>query len=350
MTYDLDNISSWTAYKSRALAESVEASEPNSRIEQIDLMGESPSHHPSREALQKNLNLSNDDLQVSFKWMRPHPALFLQAASKSTSSKAALEASRIVNINPSKQTKKRDRATPIQTNIIFPSESDIPQQIDSSVARPTISVDLTQFLDPPLLSEWLPGQDISTLYGKSNITVDASAKRSVQQIASGYERNDHDLPTHHELRNEIMNIFITNSASISNETMEMIENLSDVDWMEIFPSHALVNALDKSTPYKILKALGRLLAISSSQGVGTHVMKVLIPVFFESLESDAMPKDYEECLNEIALHLIDRCGLGNLPKLEALKLINGIPKNTCGIKLRLSLAREYYSYKKRSFS
>jgi len=352
MTYDLDKLSSWTSYKSRALSEGME-SEPHSAIAGQTLRSKPnrthdiPSHCRSRETLQKSLKLSNDEnIQVSFKWMRPHPALFLQAASKTTPAEIAIDASRIANMNPTKQTKKRGWTAAIQSNIILPGESEISQREHSFVARPAISVDVTNLLDPPLLSEWLPGQDLSIAYDATNAT-DDNVDQSARQVASGSKKKDHDL-SKFELRDEIMKVIVTNSASISSQTMEMVDKLSDKDWIEMLPSYALVDALGEPTLSKILKALGRLLSMSSSQDVGTHVLTVLIPVFFQSLETDEIPNGCEESVNEIALLLIDRCKLGNLSKSEVLKLSHGIPNNTCGIKLRLSLAQEYFSYKKRT--
>jgi len=357
MSYDLSKITSWTSYKSRARSESVQ-SEPLSAIERAlqsktdDCTIKSSTRHQNQEVLQQRLKLSDDEtVQVSYKITRPHPALFLQAVSKAQSAEIAVDASKIANMTPSKQTKKRPRTTTANgSNIIFPIESENAQRTSSFLARPTISIDVTNLLDPPLLSEWLPGQDLSTSYRSESadkIELRSASKTDTSTSASNEKENLH--PPKSELRAEIEKVIVANTAaSISSQIINALEELSDKDWMEILPSHQLLNALGQPIVSTISKALGRLLSTFSSQALGTHILKVLIPVLFESLEADTMSKDCEESLNAISMLLVDRCGLGSLSKEEVLTLCHEIPQNTCGVQLRMGIAREYYSYRGRN--
>ena len=355
MTYDLSKITSWTSYKSRARSESVQ-SEPLSAIERAlhsktdDCTIESSDRHQNQQVLQQRLKLSDDEtVQVSYKTTRPHPALFLQALSKVQSAEIAVDASKIANMTSSKQTKKRPRTTANGSNIIFPIESENAQRTSSFLARPTISIDVTNLLDPPLLSEWLPGQDLSTSYRNESadkIELRSASKADTITIASNEKENLH--PPKSELRAEIEEVIVRNAASMSSRIINALKEFSVTDWMEILPSHQLLNALGQPTVSTISKALGRLLSTFSSQALGTHILKVLIPVLFESLEADTMSKDCEESLNAISMLLVDRCGLGSLSKLSLWSLCHEIPQNTCGVQLRMGIAREYYSYRGRN--
>jgi len=354
MIYDLNKITSWTSYKSRARTESVQL-EPLSAIERAlhsktdDCAIESSTRHQNQEALQKRLKISaNETVQVSYKITRPHPALFLQAVSKAQSADIAVDASKIANTAPSKQTQKRPRSTANGSNIIFPIESENAQRT-SFLARPTISIDVINLLDPPLLSEWLPGQDLSTSYrNESADKIEARSTSKTDTSTSSASNEKENLRRTSELRAEIKKVIVANTAaSISSQIINALEECSDKDWMEILPSHQLLNALGQPLVSTISKALGRLLSTFSSQALGTHIVKVLIPVLFESLDADSMSKGCEESLNAISMLLVNRCGLGSLSKAEVLALCHDIPQNTCGVQLRMGIAREYYSYRGR---
>ena len=369
---NLDNIVSWTSYKPRALSNGHEFEESN----QLDLIeksletaktksseidnptGSSASSVQGAGALYETINVSQDETaRVGFQWMRPHPAIFLQAQNSSETSKIAVQASELVNVYARKRGRKRARNdngenAKISSNTVLPtSDFDSEDERGNGLfCLPSCKIDLTQLLDPPLLSEWLPGQDISTTYGIDDCEHDVKRDEN-----SDPDRNTLDLKRDITI---IVSSAMHKSESSSRrlnvdglKTRALME-LSASDWLQMLPSHELLEQMKTrpsgdSKPLPVISEIfSWLVSACPSLALGRHILTILIPVLFHSVCLDSLTSNEIENVKEIAMLLVQRCGLGKLSKKDLHNLTKSLPRNDAGIELQMSIAKEYYEFNK----
>ena len=190
---ELENISSWTSFQSlvkNATSDDQEKSEHDilKEIEtklksaEPDVMSEIDNF--SADSLRQKLHVSeNKSYQVNFQIMTPHPTLFIDKAS----SKIIRDSAEFVNRSYLKSIRKRTRSeeNTYESSIVLPCYRDDNRSLDLDL--PDISIPLTDLFHPPLLSEWIPGEETNISY-KSSSTKNHDGKE-VDLIQNKKEEN-----------------------------------------------------------------------------------------------------------------------------------------------------------------
>uniref|UniRef100_A0A7S3QK96 Uncharacterized protein n=1 Tax=Chaetoceros debilis TaxID=122233 RepID=A0A7S3QK96_9STRA len=304
--------------------------------------------------------------RVELQWMRPHPALLFQASEQKDGevpidlcSKIAVEASELVNCYTKRKKLKRKR-----------SETEIDAKLSGGVVLPTsnvsnymnlmclprVKVDLTQLMDPPLLSQWIPGQDISIDYGKDN-----STNTQYASLKGGEDEHDQDTKSSKSESEgasikEDTKAFLLQIMQNPNEykivdqpSIKIKHNLlkmSSHDWLKVLPSREFkCRTMDCFNPLSISTIILRLASICPSQAMGIHLLSVISVLCCDESKVDSQKMEVKStsCIEDISISLVHTCNLGGLSRNGFCCYLNRLKNNDFGIHLKRRISKEYFS-------
>ena len=284
------------------------------------------------------------DTRLQFQWMRIHPATAFAESNAGRSSHPAVEFSSMVehfeNANTSLG-KKRSLGSKAGRGY-----ESFPRRI---LHLPQVKVDLTKLIDPPMLSDWLPGTNTEISY---DVDDDRKGPISVE-ASSSVTAATHDL-------NEWLDFLIKAAINeLDDECSEKPEtalirhresvlmvttlpNLSPEKLMEVLPSHILMLQIERclsgrKTEKRQSVALSvRILTLClmaekyANEAVGRHILTVLAPALFAPSEKEQinthqhnpyrLSRNQRQNLQRLADALLSNCLLGKLPKKDLRKI------------------------------
>jgi hypothetical protein len=263
---------------------------------------------------------------VNFRLMNPHPSIFLTLEESSTN--------------------HANQASGVMNGKILDRDS----RTCGRFRNPTVPIDLTQMIEPPLLSNWIPGEvlksdnDEALLEQSLDFEVtstddsphgDLSKKQQVCDIKRFVHRLLHDGFTCQN----------TSKRLVNDENMkDSLTCLSVNDWIEVLPSHQFLSALNEINIQSTLPILRHLFRCCSTRELGVYILTIIIPVLFQSIALNVSDQKNGEQMNELAVLLIDHCSLRNLRKDQLFGMLKSIPMSSLGVELRISMAQAYYKY------
>lgn len=279
-----------------------------------------------------HIQISNEHSdKVNFQLINPHPSTFLTL--KNSSSNHVIQAYEIVH----GKTLDHKRSAG-----------------EGCFIHPAISVDLTQMFEPPLLSNWVPGEGFKTdcddaaseqgldfELSRVHDTAHADTLRNLQLY--DIKKIVHELLRCDGSTGQHDSAILLNDDNVKNSLIR----LSVQDWIEILPSNHLLNVLNERNMQSILLLLRNLFTFCSTRDLGIYVLTVLIPVLFQSMDINLLDQDnIGEKMNDLAVLLIDRCNLGGLRKDQLFGLLKSIPASGLAAELEIAVTQEYYKYKR----
>jgi hypothetical protein len=224
---------------------------------------------------------------------------------------------------------------------------------DGYFIHPAISVDLTQMFEPPLLSNWVPGegfkndcdgtvseQGLDFELSRVHDTAHGNSLRNLQLC--DVKKNVHELLRCDGSTGQHESTILLNDDNVKNSLIR----LSVQDWIEILPSNHFLNVLNERNMQSILRLLRNLFTFCSTRDLGIYVLTVLIPVLFQYMDINSLDHYSGEQMNDLAVLLIDRCNLGGLRKDQLFGLLKSIPASGLAAELEIAVTQEYYKYKR----
>eukprot|EP01083_Nonionella_stella_P004724 13728_1 len=385
---DLDSIISWASYKIREESVEKARSPENALVKDSSSAVGVTDYDMIGKAIRLTVGQSSEELsrpysryedipcpssenttehhRVELQWMRPHPALLFQASEQRDGevpidlcSKIAVEASELVNCYANRKKLKRKR-----------NETDIDDKLSSGAVLPTsdvskymnlmclprVKVDLTQLIDPPLLSQWIPGQDISIDYGKDDSTNTQHASLKGGEDEHAQDKKSSKSESKGASIKEDTKAFLIQIMQNPNEdkivaqpSIKIKHNLlkmSSHDWLKALPSREFkCRKMDCFNPSSISTIILRLSSICPSQTMGIHLLSVISVLCCDESKFDSQKMKVKSisCIEDISISLVHNCNLGELPRNEFCCYLNKLKNNDFGIHLKRRISKEYFS-------
>ena len=293
----------------------------------------------SADSLRQKLHVSeNKSYQVNFQIMTPHPTLFIDKAS----SKIIRDSAEFVNRSYLKSIRKRTRSeeNTYESSIVLPCYRDDNRSLDLDL--PDISIPLTDLFHPPLLSEWIPGEETNISY-KSSSTKNHDGKE-VDLIQNKKEENEDVEKNEQDIMLTEMNRVLIGKLVATPQYAKQIKDWTEQEWMNHAPSQAILEQMKHFTRCETLQAVNRFIGMYASDALGNHMIGVVLPILLDSIAQIAESETITSLLDELSCLLIYKCNLGTMSKSKLQKLTQSLTGNSVGIELKLLLSRNYFEY------
>lgn len=352
---ELENISSWTSFQSlvkrnasdfdnQEKSEDDILKEIERKLKSTDPDAMNEKDNFAADSFGQKLSVSeNKSYQVNFQIMTPHPTLFLDKAS----SKIVRDSAEVVNRSYLKSSRKRARSeeNTFESSIVLPSYNDDKRSIDFDL--PDISIPLTDLFHPPLLSEWIPGEETNISY--KSMSAENHDEKEENLIQHKKENKDIEKNEQDVMLTEMNRVLIGKLVATPQYTKQ-IKDWTDQEWMNHAPSQAILEQLKGFSRCEMLQAVNRFIGTYASDALGNHMVGVVLPILFDSVAHITESESITLLLDELSCLLIYKCNLGTLSKSKLQTLTQSLTGNSVGIKLKLLISRNYFEYQSRQTS
>ena len=349
---ELENISSWTSFQSlvkkNTSCDDQEKSEHDvlkeieMKLKSADTNVMDEKDNFTADSFGHKLHISESkSYQVNFQIMTPHPTLFIDKAS----SKIVSDSAELVTRSYLKSSRKRIRSeeNTCESSIVLPCYNDDKRSIDFDL--PDISIPLTDLFHPPLLSEWIPGEETNISY--KSICTENRLGKEVALIQRNREEIEDIEKNELDIMLTEMNRMLLGKLVVTPQYAKQIKNWTGQEWLNHAPSHAISEQLKDFSRCEMLRAVNRFLGTYASYALGNHMIGVVLPNLLDSTDHIAANETITSLLDELSCLLIYKCNLGTMSKSKLQKLTQSLTGNSVWRELKLFLSRNYFEYQSR---